>query len=245
MIDAPVELPDGPPIPGLRARMFDPGRDYEPLVALITAANRADGVEYVPSADGLRNDHVHGGEYDPRRDLVLVEVDGQLVGAAETSVRTRDGIGVHHVEGWVHPAWRRRGLGRALLALDRARAAEVARVDGRARERALSSWPDESQVGATTLYARAGYEIVRYGFLMVRDLADADPGGGSSRPASSCVRSSRPITAGSGMPTPRRSGTTGAPASGPRPTSGVVRRSGARHLACGGSPGTATRSRAP
>ena len=39
MIDAPVELPDGPPIPGLRARMFDPGRDYEPLVELIRPAN--------------------------------------------------------------------------------------------------------------------------------------------------------------------------------------------------------------
>ena len=62
--------------------------------------------QYIPSVEGLRNDHAHGGEYDPRRDLILAEVEAELVAAAETSVRTRDGIGVHHVEGWVRPAWR-------------------------------------------------------------------------------------------------------------------------------------------
>src|SRR6185295_8909551 len=106
--------PDAPPIAGLRFRMFDPGCDYEALVGLIAAANVADGVDYLPSVEGLRSDHQHSDEYDPRRDLILAEVEGELVAAAETNVRTRDGIGAHEVEGWVRPAWRRRGLGRAL-----------------------------------------------------------------------------------------------------------------------------------
>ncbi|MBA2380705.1 MAG: GNAT family N-acetyltransferase, partial [Chloroflexi bacterium] len=93
-----------------------------------------------------------------------------VVAAAETNVRTRDGIGVHQVEGWVHPDSRRRGLGRALLHWTERRAAEVARVDGRPQERALSAWPDQDQVGATALYDSEGYRVVRYGFLMVRDL---------------------------------------------------------------------------
>ncbi|HEX2756643.1 MAG TPA: GNAT family N-acetyltransferase [Candidatus Limnocylindrales bacterium] len=172
MIDTWVQLPDAPAIPGLRFRMFDPARDYEAFVELVGAANLADGVDYLPTVEGLRSDHEHGDEYDPRRDLILAEVEGDLAAAAETSVRTRDGIGVHQVEGWVRSAWRRRGLGRALLHWTERRAAEVARVDGRSSDRALSSWPDEDQVGATTLYASEGYEIVRYGFLMVRDLAD-------------------------------------------------------------------------
>jgi mycothiol synthase len=172
MIETRVQLPDAPVIPGLRFRMFDPVRDYEGLVDLIGEAHLADGVDYLPSLDGLRSDDEHGGEFDPRRDRILAEIEGDLVAAAETSVRTRDGIGVHDVEGWVRPAWRRRGLGRALLHWTEARAGDVARVDGRPPRRALSSWPDEQQVGATTLYETEGYAIVRYGFLMVRDLAD-------------------------------------------------------------------------
>jgi mycothiol synthase len=172
MIDTRIQLADAPAIPGLRFRMFDPGRDYEALANLIAEANVADEVEYIPSVEGLRNDHEHGGEYDPRRDLLLAEVEGDLVAASETSVRTRDGIGVHQVEGWVRPAFRRRGLGRALLHWAEGRAADVARVDGRPAERALTSWPDADQVGATALYESEGYAIVRYGFLMVRDLAE-------------------------------------------------------------------------
>jgi mycothiol synthase len=170
MIDTRIQLPDAPPIPGLRFRMFDPARDYDALVDLVGEANRADGVDFLPSVEGLRNDHEYG-EYDPRRDLILAEVEGNLVAAAETNVRTRDGIGVHQVEGWVRPAWRRRGLGRVLLHWTERRSAEVAKVDGRPPDRALSAWPDDGQVGATTLYESEGYAIVRYGFLMVRDLA--------------------------------------------------------------------------
>jgi ribosomal protein S18 acetylase RimI-like enzyme len=172
MIDTRIRLPDAPAIPGLRFRMFDTARDYPAFAALVADANRADGVEYLPSVEGLRNEHEHGGEFDPRRDLILAEVGGGLVAAAQTDVRTRDGIGVHQVEGWVRPAWRRRGLGRALLHWTEARAMEVARVDGRPSERALSAWPDEGQAGAVALYGSEGFAIVRYGFLMIRDLAD-------------------------------------------------------------------------
>jgi mycothiol synthase len=172
MIETGILLRDAPAIPGLTFRMFHPARDYEGFVDLVGEAHRTDGIDYIPTVEGLRSEHEHGGEFDPRRDLILAEVDGDLVAAARTSVRTRDGIGVHEVEGWVRPAWRRRGLGRALLHWTEARAAEVARVDGRPRDRALTAWPDQTQIGATALYASEGYEIVRYGYLMVRDLAD-------------------------------------------------------------------------
>ena len=175
MIETRIQLPDAPAISDLRFRMFDPARDYEAYADLIGEANRADGVDEVPTADNLRVEFSHGAEFDPRRDIVLAEIGGVLIAAAKTEVRTRDGIGVHHVEGWVRPAWRRRGLGRALLHWTERRSVEVARVDGRPPKRALSAWPDEDQVGATALYESEGYEIVRYGFMMVRDLADPIP----------------------------------------------------------------------
>jgi len=175
MIQTTLQLGDAPDIPGLTFRTFDSTRDFEAFADLLGEANRADGVDNLPVAEDLRVEFNHRSEFDPRRDILLAEIDGLLTGAGWTDVRTRDGIGVHQVEGWVRPAWRRRGLGRALLHWTERRAAEVARVDGRPPQRALSSWPDEDQVGATALYESEGYEIARYGFMMARDLADPIP----------------------------------------------------------------------
>ena len=174
-VDREVELPGAPPIAGLQFRTFHPDRDYEGLVGLIRDAHLADGVDWVPTVENLRTEHEHGGEFDPRRDLLLALVDDTVVGASETNVRTRELGPSHHVEGWVSPAFRRRGLGRALLHWAEARAREVALVDGRTGERSLGSWPDEAQAGAVALYESEGYAIVRYGFMMVRDLAEPIP----------------------------------------------------------------------
>lgn len=174
-VDREVDLPGAPPIAGLQFRTFHPDRDYEGLVALIRGAHLADGVDWIPTVENLRTEHEHGGEFDPRRDLLLALVDDTIVGASETNVRTRELGPSHHVEGWVSPAFRRRGLGRALLHWAEARAREVALVDGRTGERSLGSWPDEAQAGAVALYESEGYAIVRYGFMMVRDLTEPIP----------------------------------------------------------------------
>ncbi|HEY8632022.1 MAG TPA: GNAT family N-acetyltransferase [Candidatus Limnocylindrales bacterium] len=174
-VDREVDLPGAPTIAGLQFRPFHADRDYEGLVALIREAHLADGVDWIPTVENLRTEHEHGGEFDPRRDLLLALVDDTVVGASETNVRTRELGPSHHVEGWVSPAFRRRGLGRALLHWAEARAREVALVDGRTGERSLGSWPDEAQAGAVALYESEGYAIVRYGFMMVRDLAEPIP----------------------------------------------------------------------
>lgn len=171
-IEAEVRLPDAPQIPGLEFRTFDPERDYEGLVGLIREAHLADGIDWIPTVEALRAEHEHSAEFDPRRDLLVALVDGSIVGASQADVRTREAGPNHHVEGWVSVAFRRRGLGRALLHWAEARAGEVALVDGRTGERSLSSWPDEAQLGAVALYEGEGYAIVRYGFMMIRDLAE-------------------------------------------------------------------------
>jgi mycothiol synthase len=173
--DQDVRLDDAPAIPGLRFRTFDPDRDYEGLVALILDAHLVDGIDWIPTVESLRNEHDHGGEFDPRRDLLLALVDDVIVGASETNVRTRDDGPSHHVEGWVSPAFRRRGMGRALLHWAETRARAVALVDGRTGDRSLGSWPDGAQTGAVALYESEGYSIVRYGFMMVRDLTEPIP----------------------------------------------------------------------
>jgi mycothiol synthase len=168
-------LPDAPPIDGLSFRLFDPDRDYEGFVALIVEAHLADGIDWIPTVESLHSEHEHGGDFEPRRDLVLALVDDAIVGASQTDVRVRELGPDHQVEGWVRPAYRRRGLGRALLHWAERRAREVAAADRRTGERSLSSWPDQAQAGATALYEAEGYSIVRYGFMMIRDLAEPIP----------------------------------------------------------------------
>jgi mycothiol synthase len=175
MIDSPIAPQDAPAIPGLVFRPFDPAADYPVLADLIRETHVVDDKQFLPTEESLRIDHAHTAEFDPRRDILVAEVDGAIVAVTEVDVRTRDGIGVHQTSGWVRLAWRRRGLGRALLAWSERRALEVARVDGRPPRRAITAWPSEQQVGATALYEAAGYRIVRYGFQMVRDLSDPIP----------------------------------------------------------------------
>jgi ribosomal protein S18 acetylase RimI-like enzyme len=172
MIEPTITLSDTPPVPGIVFRAFDPAIHYPGLVDLIREAHLRDGIDYLPTVDALRVDYENGAEFDPRRDVLVAADGGTLVAATEIEVRTRDGIGVHQTQGWVRPAWRRRGLGRSLLAWSERRAREVALVDGRPARRALTAWPDDQQVGAIALSEGAGYRAVRFGFLMIRDLGD-------------------------------------------------------------------------
>jgi mycothiol synthase len=175
MIDQQLYVPDAPAIRGLRFRSFDPDRDYPSLAALIGAVHVADGVDWIPSAENLRIDYAHTPEFDPRRDVVLAEIDDELVGAAEVSVRERAGSAVHHVNGWVRMDHRRRGLGRALLRWTERRAIEVAAVDGRSGPRQLDAWLDETNLGVQALFEQEGYAVTRFGYQMVRDLAEPIP----------------------------------------------------------------------
>lgn len=170
--DNDIDLPDAPSIPGLRFRAFDPEADYPALVELIHAANQLDKLDWLPTLENLRTDQEHLDGFDPRLDLLVAEIDGALSAVAETSARTRDGRGSHHFEAWVGPAWRRRGLGRALVRWTEQRAAAVAAVDGRAGPRELDTWVDQTQTAAITLLEREGYQVGRYGMEMVRDLAE-------------------------------------------------------------------------
>ena len=175
MIDQQLYLPDAPAIGGLRFRSFDPERDYAALAGLIGAVNLIDGVDWIPTPENLRIEYDHTPEFDPRRDVILGEIDDELVGAAEVSVRERAGAAVHHLDGWVRTDHRRRGLGAALLRWTERRAVEVAAVDGRSGPRHLDAWLDGTNLGVQALFRQEGYAVTRFGFQMLRDLAEPIP----------------------------------------------------------------------
>ena len=185
--DAPVEVPDAPRIAGLRFRTFRDDRDYEALAELMTAANLADGVDYIPDAPSLRVEFENSNDFDVRRDLVIAEVDGRIVGYGEAKRQIRDGVLNHDSFGAIRPEFRRRGLGRALLRWNQARSREVALLHPDERDREFRAWIADRQGGARELLEREGYVAVRHGLEMTRrdlgELLDAPlPDGLEIRP---------------------------------------------------------------
>ena len=70
----------------------------------------------MPTEADVANYIEHPWFTDPYRDTVLAEANGSLAAMQWTTARILEGVFVGGLRGYIHPAWRRRGLGRALLA---------------------------------------------------------------------------------------------------------------------------------
>ena len=160
------------------SRAFDPDRDFPPMVDLICAVNAHDQENWFPTPEGLAIDWAPAPTFDPRRDARVVEIDGRVMAAANIEWRERSGRVVHGIEIWVHPDVRRRGIGTDLLAWSEARAREAAE-DGSGGPRELPHFlgggSDLANPAGVAFAEHAGYERIRYGFEMRRNLADPIP----------------------------------------------------------------------
>jgi mycothiol synthase len=170
-----VVVPNAPDIPGLRFRLLRDDADYEPLAALIADTHLADGVEWIPDAGSLRVDYENMAEFDPRRQVILAEVDGRLVAFGRFHRELRDDTAVYMTQGNVHPDYRRRGLGRAILRYNVDRLVELASSRADTRQREFGAWATQGEVGGRALLESEGYRAIRYGFAMRRPTLDDLP----------------------------------------------------------------------
>ncbi len=170
-----VVLAEAPAIPGLRSRFFADTSDYEALAALFGAANQADQVPWFPTARNVELEMSGGDGADPVNDIVLVEVDGRLVAGTGLERKLRDGTPTYDIWGAVDPAYRRRGLGTALLGwtLDHARV-RASREDPRTPIH-VRGFSEDTETGHRALLVRAGFETVRHFFLMLKAGLDEVP----------------------------------------------------------------------
>jgi mycothiol synthase len=162
-----------PKLAGFKFRLYQGEADLPRMHALRAASFAADDVEEAGSFEDFALQYRHPTRFDPARDVVLAETDdGQLVAAGRTRWEKQDGADLYHrvVFGFVHPAWRRRGLGTALLRWLEARALAVAAEQGvpAGTEQYFMSVAYESERARIALLERAGYAPARYFFEMVR-----------------------------------------------------------------------------
>ncbi len=167
-----VRVAGAPPIPGLRFRTYRGPVDAAALVAIENAELADDGILELYTAEELATELAHPGNEVPERGLVIAEVDGVPVAFARRTWTDRDAVRVYDHAGRVHPAWRRRGLGRALLHHQAAALRALAVEQAHAGEVALGSWTEERNLAATALLFAEGYRPIRWYVEMVRPTID-------------------------------------------------------------------------
>lgn len=183
-----IELPQAPDIAGLRFRCYAGDEDIAGMARVIRAANAADGeAEYV-SDEYLRSLVVNPTHFPPQEARLLALVDDGIVACSVfDQADTTAGVRNYSSYGSVHPQWRRRGIGTAMVAWNEARLLHTAAEQRHPGGSALTTWIEEANVGATALAESRGYARTRVGFHMVRpDMLDIDvpplPGGLEVRP---------------------------------------------------------------
>ena len=173
-----VALPDAPAVPNLRFRRFAGASDLAPMAELHKVVAIADQDDEIPSPENLRISLQNKPGFAIGRDMLIAEVGGRIVGEASGTATIRDGYAVHYLFGRVHPDWRRRGIGRALVRWNERRARERATAEPEfaGPGAVLGAWASEFEPGAQSLYESEGFGVVRYAFTMIhRHLQDAQP----------------------------------------------------------------------
>ena len=206
----------------------------------------ADGLGYRETVGEQAAYFAHTSEqFDPTRDLSIAEVDGRMVGFARRDwVDANDGVREYRSRCAVDPAWRRRGIGTAMLADGERQQTALASTHDTSRPRVLGTFTEGRNEGANAIARRAGYEPVRWFFDMTRSGLQDNlpavlpmPDGIEVRPVQAEQLIADLARRPRGVPRPlgrrRRVGARPSAVTRTRPTS--IRRSGS-------SPGMATRS---
>jgi mycothiol synthase len=162
-----INVPDAPPIPGLIFRRFRGETDYPVMVSILDACNVADDYEYINTVEDVASVFAHLKNCDLYRDMLFAEVDGETIAFSRVWWGEEGDARLYIPLGFVHPAWRRKGLGTAMLHYNEARLREFAR-EHPAGDKFFRVWTTDKEYGAWALFTKFGYEPVRHYIEMSR-----------------------------------------------------------------------------
>jgi mycothiol synthase len=162
-------------LPGLRFRSFRGEDDFALMVSVANACFAADKTEIFRTVDDMRKSYAELVNCDPYKDMIFAEVHGELIGYvrgwwwAELA-----GPIIYSHLGFVGPAWRRKGIGRAMLywvqGRQQALVSASTSLSGVAHIFQVSA--TQYEVGLTALLKSEGFKPTRYFSSMVRPHLD-------------------------------------------------------------------------
>ncbi len=158
-----------PRIPGLTLRRFAGAADFPSMVAVANASRLADDVQLVASVEDMERSYMTATAFEPHQDVVIAEVAGEMAGYARSwSAQEVSGTFLYGQLGFVAPAWRRKGIGGALLDWLERRQRVIASTHPEAAQNLFNVFVTQSETGRAVMLERAGYRPARYFFCMVR-----------------------------------------------------------------------------
>jgi mycothiol synthase len=165
-----LTLPGAPKITGLRFRSFAGPQDLPAMLAVIIPSKLADGIEEGDSLEQITNNYEHLEHCNPYGDMVMVEIDGRLIGYSRVTYyfEEKTGDGIYSLFGFIHPDWRRRGLGLAMMRYNEQHLRQIAAGHPVKGQRFFETYLQTTQLEAVALAEQEGYQPARYGYIMVR-----------------------------------------------------------------------------
>jgi len=160
-------------VAGLRLRPYAGEADLADIARIENAEAAEDGLQRRVSLEEVASFVARSSDsFDPARDVTIAELDGRVVGVGQREiVDTTDARREYRLDGIVDPAWRGRGIGRALLTENERVARDLAGAQG-ASAPVLGSWSWETQPRDRALLEAAGFRPARWFFDMVRPTLD-------------------------------------------------------------------------
>jgi len=165
-----IEVPEAPAIPGLNFRLFQGEVDYPYLLAVRNASKIADQVERADTVEDIRKNYAHLVNCDLYRDVVIAEVLDVVVGYSRLYwyIDETSNVRIYCSFGFIHPEWRKKGIGRAMLHYNQAAMHKIAAQHPGDLERWYESYSQDTEIENESLLEKENYKPVRHSFSMVR-----------------------------------------------------------------------------
>ena len=171
-----VEVPDPPALPGLVFRRFRGESDYPDMVRIASDRAAAIGDDWTVTLEELRHEYAHLTNCDPKTDMLMAEVDGQMVGYWRGRWwDSADGTTIYSIQHWLHPATQGMGIGRAALGWMETRLREIAAGHDPLRPKWFQGYATQGNRYQAGLLEAAGYRPLRHFHVMVRPSLDDIP----------------------------------------------------------------------
>jgi ribosomal protein S18 acetylase RimI-like enzyme len=161
-------MPHTPAIDGLLFRAYRGEEDHPAMIRVYSAAHAADGLEEVTTLEQFGLNYATLVNCDPQRDITLAEVNGEVVAYARVFWQDLvEGGRQYECFGFVHPEWRRRGIGGAMLVRNEALVRRIAAEHPGVDPKWFGSEGVDADPGNRALLEQAGYAPARWFYDMV------------------------------------------------------------------------------
>ena len=163
-----IALPDAPAFAGLRFRRYRGEEDHPAMLRVYMSVHEHDGLEEVLTLEKFNLNYATLVNCDPARDIVIAEIDGEVVAYARVFWNALvEGGRSYENFGFVHPSWRRRGIGGSLHRHTEGRLRQIADSHGEIAPKWFGSEGIDTDAGNTALLLGDGYTAARFFYDMV------------------------------------------------------------------------------